>query len=150
MLTAGPLTEGQQSSVQACLNGTAQCVSFSALGARAEYATVEALSGASQSLAVTSTPGQIVMRVKDVDGNPMAAATVTFYQSIYAWAPPCPPHGRCTQAQLLAVESSTGTTAIDGTVSFPPAGIPGVATNTIGIASTGNTSTANVTIEMHP
>ena len=149
-LSVGPLTEGQQSSVQACLNGTSQCVSFSALGARPEFATVETLSGASLSMAVASTPSQIILRVKDVDGNPMAGATVTFFQSIYAWAPPCPPHGRCDQAQLLAVESATGTSAIDGTVSFPPAGIPGVATNTIGLASTGNTSTASVTIEMHP
>ncbi|WP_058189781.1 IPT/TIG domain-containing protein [Terracidiphilus gabretensis] len=150
MLSVGPLTEGQQSSVQACLNGTPQCVSFSALGSRPEFATVEALSGASQSMAATATPSQIVMRVKDIDGNPMAGAIVTFYQSIYAWSPPCPPHGRCDQAQLLAVESATGTSAIDGTVSFAPAGIPGVATNTTGLASTGNTSTASVTIEMHP
>jgi hypothetical protein len=150
MLSVGPLAEGQLSSVQACLNGTAQCVSFSALGARPEYATLEPLAGASQSMAISSTPSQIVLRVRDIDGNPMAGATVTFYQSIYAWAPPCPPHGRCNQAQLLAVESSTGTSAIDGTVSFAPAGIAGVATNTIGVAATGNTSTASVTIEMHP
>jgi hypothetical protein len=55
-LTAGPLTEGQLSSVQACLNGTSQCVSFTALGARPEYATVQALSGASQSMSITATP----------------------------------------------------------------------------------------------
>ncbi|MGA2252276.1 IPT/TIG domain-containing protein [Terracidiphilus sp.] len=149
-LNVGPLTEGQQSSVQACLNGTSQCVSFSALGASPESATVQALSGASQSMAVTATPSQIVLLVKDVNGNPMAGATVTFYQSIYAWSPPCPPHGLCDQAQLLAVESSTGTSAIDGTVSFTPTGISGVATNTIGLAATGNTGTAGVTIEMHP
>ncbi len=149
-LNVGPLTEGEQSSVPACLNGTSQCVSFSAFGARPEYATLEPLSGVTQSMAVVSTPGQIVLRVKDVDGNPMAGATVTFYQSVYAWAPPCPPHGRCDQAQLLATQSSTATSAIDGTVTFSPAGIPGVATNTVGVAATGNTSTANVTIETHP
>ena len=149
-LTAGPLTEGQLSSVQACLNGTSQCVSFSALGARPEFATVEVLSGALQSMSLSATPTQVVMRVKDVDGNPMAGAIVTFYQAIYAWAPPCPPHGVCAPAELLSLENSTAISTIDGTVSFSPAGIPGVATNTIGIASTGNTSTASVSIEMHP
>ena len=150
MLNVGPLTQGQQSGTQACLNGTSQCVTFSALGANPESATVAALSGASQSMAITSTPSQVVMLVKDVNGNPMAGATVTFYQSIYAWTPPCAPHGICVQGELLATESSTGTSAIDGSVSFTPAAIPGVATNTLGLAATGNTSTANVTIEMHP
>jgi hypothetical protein len=150
MLNVGPLTEGQQSSVQACLNGTSQCVGFSAIGANPESATVEALSGASQSMPLTATPSQIMLLVKDVNGNPMAGATVTLYQSIYAWTPPCAPHGICVQGQLLATESSTGTSAIDGSVSFAPAGISGVATNTLGLAATGNTSTANVTIEMHP
>jgi hypothetical protein len=150
MLNVGPLTEGQQSNVQACLNGTSQCVSFSAIGANPESATVAALSGASQSMPLTATPSQIMLLVKDVNGNPMAGATVTLYQSIYAWTPPCAPHGICVQGELLATQSSTGTSAIDGSVSFAPAGISGVATNTLGLAATGNTSTANVTIEMHP
>jgi hypothetical protein len=149
-LTVGPLTEGQQAAVPACLNGTAQCVSFSVLGSRPEYATVEAVSGVSQSMAVTATPSQIVLRVRDMDGNPMAGATVALYQSVYAWAPPCPPHGACDQAELLATQSSTATSALDGTVSFTPATIPGVATNTVAVAATGNTSTVNVSIEMHP
>ena len=150
MLNVGPLAEGQQSAAQACLNGTAQCVTFSALGARPEFATLEALSGASQSMALTATPSQVVVRVRDINGNPMAGATVTFYQAVYAWAPPCPSHGRCDQAQLLAQESSTGVSALDGTVGFAPAGIPGVAVNVLGLAATGNTGTVGVTIEMHP
>lgn len=150
MLTAGPLTEGQQATVQACLNGTAQCVSFSALGSRPELATVEAVSGTAQSVALAGAPNMIVLRVRDTDGNPMAGGTVALYQSVYAWAPPCPPHGRCAQAELLATQSSTAVSALDGTVSFIPAAIPGVATNTVAVAATGDTSTVNVSIEMHP
>jgi hypothetical protein len=149
-LSVGPLTEGQQTSAQACLNGTPQCVSFTALGARPEYATLVALSGTTQSMAIASTPSQIVLRVLDMDGNPMAGATVTLYQAIYAWAPPCPSHGVCDQAQLLSQESSTGTSALDGTVTFAPAGIPGVATNILGLAATGNSSTVNISVEIHP
>jgi hypothetical protein len=149
-LNVGPLAEGQQSSAQACLNGTPQCVSFTVLGSRPEYATLEALSGTAQSMAIAATPSQVILRVRDTDGNPMAGATVTFYQAVYAWAPPCPPHGRCAQPQLLAEESSTATSALDGTVSFAPAGIPGVATSILGLAATGNTSTLSVAIEMHP
>ena len=44
----------------------------------------------------------ITLRVLDMNGNPMAGGTVTLYQSVYAWAPPCPARGRCAQPQLLA------------------------------------------------
>jgi hypothetical protein len=85
-----------------------------------------------------------------MDGNPMAGGTVTFYQAVYAWAPPCPPHGRCAQSELLAVQSATATSAVDGTVTFSPATIPGVATSTLGLAATGNSSTLTVNVELHP
>jgi hypothetical protein len=149
-LSAGPLARGQQAAATACLNGTSQCASFTVLGARPEYATVEAVSGTSQSVSISGTPAQIVLRVRDMDGNAMAGGMVTLNQALYAWAPPCPPHGRCAQAELLGYQASTAVSALDGTVGFTPAGIPGVATTTVGIAATGNTSTLSVAIEQHP
>lgn len=149
-LSVGPLSEGQQATANACLNGTSQCVAFNAQGARAEYAYLEAVSGTGQSLGVNGSPAQIVLRVRDMDGNPMAGGTVTLYEALYAWAPPCPPHGRCAQAELLAAQTATATSGLDGTVTFTPAAIPGVATNLVGLASTGNTSTLNIVVEQHP
>ena len=58
-LTVGPLNEGQQVTSAACLNGTSQCVNFVALGARPEYAWLEAVAGTSQTLAASATPSQI-------------------------------------------------------------------------------------------
>jgi hypothetical protein len=107
-LTVGPLTEGQTVTATACLNGTSQCVTYTAFGARPEYATLEAVSGTSQSLAVSGTPSQITLRVLDMDGNPMAGGTVALYQALYAWAPPCPAHGRC------AAERAAGHAIRDG------------------------------------
>ncbi len=149
-LTVGPLTRGQQASAAACLNGTQQCVTFSALGARPEYATLEPVAGTSQSILASTSPSQIILRVRDMDGNAMAGGIVTLYQALYAWAPPCPPHGRCAQAQLLATQTSSATSGLDGTVSFAPASIPGVPTNVVGAAATGNTSTLVVAVEQHP
>jgi len=149
-LNVGPLAEGQQATASACLNGTPQCVGFAVSGARPEYAYLEAVSGASQSMALTATPTQITLRVRDMDGNPMAGGTVTLFQAVYAWASPCPPHGRCAQAELLGTQTSTAVSAIDGTVNFSPASIPGIATNMIGIAATGNSSTLSVAVEEHP
>jgi len=149
-LTVGPLAEGQTVTSNACLNGTSQCVTYTAFGARPEYATVKAVSGTTQSLAVSGTPGQITLRVFDMDGNPMAGGTVTLYQALYAWAPPCATHGRCAQAELLATQAATAISALDGTVTFSPASLPGVATNMVGLAVTGNTGSVSIAVEQHP
>ena len=149
-LTAGPLTEGQTVTANACLNGTSQCVAFTAYGARPEYALLEAVSGTTQSLSVQSTPSQITLRLIDMDGNPMAGGSVTLYQALYAWAPPCAPHGPCVQGALLATQAATAVSAIDGAVAFTPASLPGVATNLLALAASGNTATINIAIEQHP
>jgi hypothetical protein len=149
-LTAGPLTEGQTVTATACLNGTSQCVTYTAFGARPEYATLQAVSGAAQSLSIQGTANQITLRVLDMDGNPMAGGTVTLYQALYAWAPPCPPHGRCAQSALLATQAATATSALDGSVSFSPASLPGVATNLTALAVTGNAGSVNIAVEEHP
>ncbi len=149
-LTVGPLAEGQTVTATACLNGGSSCVTYTAFGARPEYATLEAVSGTAQSLAVSGTASQIVLRVLDMDGNPMAGATVTVYQALYAWAPPCPMHGRCAQPELLTTQAGTAISALDGTVIFAPASIPAVPTNLTALAVTGNAGSVNIAVEQHP
>jgi hypothetical protein len=149
-LTVGPLTEGQTVSSTACLNGSSQCVSYTAFGARPEYATLAAVSGTSQSLTVQGTASQIVLRVLDMDGNPMAGGIVTLYQALYAWAPPCGLHGPCVQGALLATQAATASSALDGSVTFTPASLAGVATNMLGLAVTGNAGSVNLAVEQGP
>ncbi|MGA2832189.1 MAG: IPT/TIG domain-containing protein [Terracidiphilus sp.] len=149
-LTVGPLTEGQTVTAKACVNGTNQCVTYTAYGARPEYASLTAVSGTSQSLSVSGTASLITLRVLDMDGNPMAGATVTLYQALYAWAPACPTHGRCSQPLLLSTQAATAVSALDGSVTFTPASLPCVATNLTALAVTGNTASLNITIEQHP
>jgi hypothetical protein len=149
-LTVGPLTEGQTVSATACVNGTNHCVTYTAYGARPEYASLTAVSGTSQSLSVSGTASQITLRVLDMNGNPMAGATVALYQALYAWAPPCPTHGRCATPQLLSTQAATATSALDGSVTFTPASLAAVATNILGLAVTGNSASLNIAIEQHP
>jgi hypothetical protein len=149
-LTVGPLAEGQTVTATACLNGTSQCIPFTAFGSRPEYATLQAVSGTSQTLSVSGTPSQITLRVLDMDGNPMAGGTVTLYQALYAWTPPCGLHGPCVQGALLATQAATASSALDGTVNFSPASLAGIATNLLGLAVTGNTGSVNITVEQHP
>jgi hypothetical protein len=150
ILTVGPLAEGQHVSAAACLNGTNQCIVFNAFGARPELAFLQPVSGTAQSLSLQSTPSQITLRLLDTDGNPMAGGSVALYQALYAWSPPCPAHGVCAQGEPLATQSATATSAIDGTVAFTPATLPGIATNLLGLAASGDTATVNVAVEQHP
>jgi hypothetical protein len=150
ILTVGPLAEGQTVTSTACLNGTSQCVSFSVFGARPEYALLKPVSGIAQSLSVSGTPSQIILRLLDMTGAPLAGGSVTLYQTLYAWVPPCPSSGRCALAERLATQAATATSALDGTVTFNPATLSGVATNLLGIAASGNAATVNIAIEQHP
>jgi hypothetical protein len=149
-LTVGPLTEGQTATAKACLNGATQCVTYTAFGARPEYATLQAVSGTMQSLSVSGTASLVILRVLDMDGNPMAGSSVTLYQALYAWAPPCAAHGRCAQPELLATQAASAISALDGTVTFSPASLASVATNMIGLAVTGNSGSIGIAIEQHP
>ena len=149
-LAVGPLAEGQSSVTQACISGGGSCAPFAVLGARQEYGWLAAVSGTKQSLPFTGTPAAVTMRVLDMDGFPLVAATVTVSQSLYAWTPACPPHGRCAQPQLLSTQSLTLTAGLDGTVTFTPLSKPGVATNLTGLAATGNSSSLNFAVERHP
>jgi len=149
-LTVGPLAEGQVATINACLNGTSQCVAFTALGARPEYALLEPVSGVAQSLSLSATPAPIVLRVYDMNGNPMAGGTVALFQALYAWAPPCAAHTVCAPGNLLATQTATATSALDGSVAFTPAALPGVATSLVALAASGNSATLDIAIEQHP
>ena len=149
-LSMGPLAEGQTATIAACLNGSSQCVTFSAFGARPELAALQAISGTNQSLAASGTPGQIALRLLDTDGNPMAGGAVALYQALYAWTPPCAAHTICATGALLATQASTAISAVDGSVVFAPISQPGVATLLTGLAASGNTATAGIAINQHP
>jgi hypothetical protein len=149
-LTVGPLSEGQTGYIKACLNGTSQCVNFTAFGARPAYATLAAVSGINQSMALGDTPSQIVLRLLDMNGNAMAGGTVGVYQALYAWSPSCPAHGVCAHSELLATTATTAASALDGSVVFTPASLAGVATKLEAIAVTGNASSLSIAVELHP
>jgi hypothetical protein len=149
-LTVGPLAQGQSATITACVNGTSNCATYSAFGARPQYAALQPVSGTAQHISGAATPSPIAMRLLDMNGNAMAGGTVSLYQALYAWAPPCNPHVVCPPGVLLSTQSATATSTIDGLVTFAPATIPGVATNLRAIAVTGNTAVLPIEIERHP
>jgi len=149
-LIVGPLAEGQSASASACLTGTSTCSSFNAFGSRPEFASLTAVSGTSQSIAASTSPAPVVIRVLDMDGNPTAGANVTISQSLFAWTPPCHVHGRCAQPQLLTKQTTALTSALDGSVTFAPLTQASVATSLQGLAATGNAGMLKFSVEQHP
>jgi hypothetical protein len=150
ILTVGPLAEGQSATITACINGTAQCVTYSAFGARPQFAQLQAVSGNAQRIASNATPSPIAMRLLDMNGNAMAGGSVALYQALYGWTPPCNPHVVCPAGTLLSAQSATAVSGIDGLVTFSPANLPGTATNLQAVAVSGNMATLPITIEQHP
>ncbi len=142
-------SEGQTATITACVNGTNQCVTYSAFGARSEYATLPAVDGTVQHLAGTATaPAPISMRLLDMrqrHGRRHSRAL----PGLVRVAPPCNPHVVCPPGILLSAQSATATSAIDGLITFTPATLPGVATNLQAIAVTGYSAVLPIAIEQH-
>ena len=149
-LAVGPFAEGQTATTTACLTGTSTCANFTVLCARPEFASLAAISGTSQSLVLGSIPAPIRLRLLDLNGNSIAGGTIIISQALWAWSPPCPRRGRCDKSPLLSTQSSTAVSALDGSISFSPLTLPGVATNLQGVAVTGDTANLNFTVEIHP
>jgi len=149
-LSVSALAKGQMATSNACLPGGTICVGFNVFGARPEFAGLAAVNGTSQSIAASASPAAVTLRVLDMNGHPMAGGTVTVSQALYAWTPPCPAHGRCAQAQLLASQTTTSVSGLDGSITLTPLTQPGTATNLVGLAATGNAGTLTFNIEQHP
>jgi hypothetical protein len=141
-LTAGPLTEGQTATINACLNGTSQCVTFTAFGARPEYATLQPSPAPCRASPPPIHPSQITLRLLDMDGNPMAGGSVASTRRSTPGRRPAPRTASARLRTLLATQAATATSALDGTVSLLPATLPGVATNLIGLTRILNSSSA--------
>ena len=149
-LSVGPLSQGQTATITACVNGTSQCTTYSAFGARPQYAMLQPVSGTAQHISGAEALSSITMRLLDMNGNGMAGGTVSLYQAIYAWAPPCNPHVVCPPGVLLSTQSAIATSTIDGLVTFTPLSMPSVATHLQAIAVTGITAVLPIEIERHP
>jgi hypothetical protein len=150
MLSVGPLSQGQTATISACVNGTSQCTTYSAFGARPQYAMLQPVSGIAQHISGAAAPALITMRLLDMNGNAMAGGTVSLYEALYAWAPQCNPHMVCPPGILLGTQSATSTSSIDGLVTFSPMTMPGVDTTLQAIAVTGDTAVLPIEIERHP
>jgi phosphoribosylformylglycinamidine (FGAM) synthase-like enzyme len=115
-----------------------------------EVALLTAVSGAGQTMSANQTPTQVVLRVTDAVGHPMAGGAVSFYETLMQWTPDCPPQGRCPSAPTLGIQTVQAVSGADGLVTLTPLSGNGEPTRLYVTAVTGNVASLNFEIEQHP
>jgi phosphoribosylformylglycinamidine (FGAM) synthase-like enzyme len=144
------LVAGAEVPVYACLPGNTTCTTFQIYSVHPEVALLTAVSGAGQTMSANQTPTQVVLRVTDAVGHPMAGGTVSFYETLMQWTPDCPPQGRCPSAPTLATQTVQAVSGADGLVTLTPLTGNGEPTRLYVTAVTGNVASLNFEIELHP
>jgi hypothetical protein len=153
-VTAGPLPAGSDATVYACLSGSAPggkgCASFTIVSDDASTASLVAVSGTSQTLAVGDPIAPVILHVVDASGNPIAGATVNFYETLRQWEPPCPISGVCPTAPVLATQTVQATSDSNGMVTLTALTDGTAPTQLDAEAVTGRSATTAISIERHP
>jgi hypothetical protein len=149
-IMAGPLNEGDVVPVNACLAGGSSCAQFNVFAVHTQTAQLLAESGTSQTIAAAENFAPVVLEVTDAIGHPMAGASVTFYETLDAWTPRCPAHGRCPPAPVLEQGSSQVISGADGTVTLTPLSIAEEPSRLFVTAVAGGWATVNFELDKHP
>ena len=149
-VAAGPLQVSAASSVSACLQGTATCAAFQVIPVQPSTEALIAWSGANQYIPEGQGFGPVVLRVVDAFGNPVAGAGVAVSQALYGWTEPCPPESRCPAPPLLAQQTGTETSGLDGLVTVTPLSAGNLAGRLVLTATAGTAASVNVELEAYP
>jgi hypothetical protein len=125
----GPMTAGGHATATACTWGNV-CAEFDGYGVDPAVEAIAVMSGAGQAATGGAALAPVVVKVVDGAGHPVAAAAVSVYQTVTAYAGPCPATGRCPAAEVLASQATVVVSGIDGTISVVPLVVSGTATQT--------------------
>ena len=111
-IIAGPLAVASTATVYACLAGSTPggkgCAYFTIVADDPSTAALIAVSGTYQNLGVGDPIAPVSLQVVDASGNPMAGTTVSFYETLRQWEPPCPPSGSCPTAAAARIPNRPG------------------------------------------
>ncbi len=149
-VTVGPLASGATAHVYACQGQSMACATFTVNAVHTETASLLPVSGVGQNFQAGSTALPVTLEVIDGIGHPMAGATVSFYQQMNAWQPPCPAGGRCPAAQQLGSQASTAVSDANGLVTLTPMSSGGAAVNIAVLASVGQNGTLQCVLVERP
>lgn len=144
----GALRDGEAATLQACA-WTTICSTQILLGVPATNLRAATVSGDAQNVSATDSLGNVVLRVLDTSGNPVAGATVAVYQAVSGWQPACTT-GRCATAPVYGTAASSTMSDDDGMVTVSPLQYANTAAVTKITASVGTQGAITVTLVKTP
>jgi hypothetical protein len=147
--TTGPLASGADATATACAWITV-CADFTAIGVDASQWQLTLVSGEGQSVPATGTLARVILRVTDGASHPVAGAPVEIHQTLDAWEPPCPDHGRCPIAPVYGTSITTAISTADGLITITPMQLPGIPGVTNVAAATGPHGFISLTLQQQP
>jgi hypothetical protein len=142
------IVAGSVNTVTGCV-WSSSCATWTAYGVAPSQWLIAPASGGGQSVAATASLQPVTFQVSDSAGHPLPGASVTLYQTSYAWQGLCST-ARCPSAPVLATSRTSAVSDTNGQVSVAPLQVPGVAQTVAIAASTGSTGFATTTLTVHP
>lgn len=124
-LAAGPLNPGTVVPVNACLVSNGSCAQFNVISVPASALQIAPIAGTAQNIAAGQSFTPVVLEVTDTMGDPVAGATVTFYETLDAWTPACSAEAVCPPAPIIQQQTVQLVSGSDGTVILNPISSPG-------------------------
>ena len=92
----------------------------------------------------------VVLEATDAIGRPMAGATVTFHETMFAWTPVCVGSEACPSPPVLRQQTVEAASASDGTVSLTPMANGGVPLRIVVQAMVGPNAVYDFELEQYP
>jgi hypothetical protein len=142
------IAAGSTNTVTGCVWSTA-CATWTAYGVDPSQWLIAPASGGGQSVPTTAGLQTVTFQVTDTAGHPLPGASVTVYQTSYAWEGACTT-ARCPAAPVLATSQISAVSDTSGQVAVAPLQVPGVAQTVAMAATTGSTGFATTTLSVHP
>jgi len=146
--TVGSLRDNETATVQACAWASV-CATQNLIGIAVSDLRVSAVSGDVQGVGMSDSLGNVVLRVTDAAGHPVAGASVALYQAVTGWQPSCTT-GRCAAAPIYGKATSTAMSNDDGLVTVLPLQYANTAAVTKITASVGTQGAITVTLTKTP
>lgn len=149
-ISVSPQIGADAGTVQACLVSTTTCVTFNVVPVHLETANLHPVSGTEQSVGAADTPAPAVLEATDAIGRPMAGATVTFHETMFAWTPACVGSESCPSPPVLGQQTVSVVSASDGTVRLTPMANQGVPARIVVEATVGANAVYDFELDQTP
>lgn len=125
------------------------CANWTVYGVDPSLWAVAVKSGGTQSVKAGTALGAVGLLVTDGAGHPVIGATVTVYQTVYAWEGTCTAV-RCASAPVLETSKVTAMSDMNGVVMVTPLEVAGQPQVVQIAASTGMAGFATATLSVQP